>query len=78
MPRVITGPTETVRQLAGQLPDQVFYLSVVVKQTYRIDPRGRCVLAETQLPLQEDVTYEDEEEELVSVRHRSAAFQAPD
>lgn len=66
MPRVITGPTETVRQLSGQLPDQIFYLSVVVKQTYRIDPRGRCVLAETQLPLQEDVTYEDEEEELVS------------
>ncbi len=60
---MITAPSPTVRQVSGALPNKGAILSVLVKRTYQIDPRGRCVPADVQLPLQEEVVYEDEAEE---------------
>lgn len=65
-PQVITAPGQTVRQVSGELPDKGPILSVLVKRTYQIDPRGRCVRAAVQLPLQEEVAYADEAEEEIS------------
>jgi hypothetical protein len=62
----ITSPAETVRQVSGQLPGQGYFLSVIAKRTYRMDPRGRCVLAPTQLPLREEIAYEENSDELVA------------
>lgn len=64
-PVTVSAPSETVRQISGSLPDSGSSLSALAKRTYRIDARGRCVLSDVQLPLQEDVIYEDEAEELV-------------
>lgn len=49
------GPTETERQLTGPYPDGQFSLSVLAKRTYRLARDGRCVPADQQVPLSENL-----------------------
>src|SRR5262249_21322990 len=61
----ITEPTMTVRQLPVLGPDGQWMLSVLAKRTYRLFDSGRCVLAEEQLPLQEEILTDPADPELV-------------
>lgn len=65
MAPTITSPTDTVKQLSGRLASDEIVLAVLAKRTYRIERSGRCVVAEKQLPLQEDVVYGDDAKELI-------------
>lgn len=65
MASVATAPGPTLQQVSARLPNEGFALSVLAKRTYRIDQRGRCELADEQLPLQQEVVYADEGQDLV-------------
>ncbi len=51
---VIETPSATARQVSGMDADSRYFLSVLVKRTYRLGPDGRCTLAEEQSPLREE------------------------
>jgi hypothetical protein len=76
MSLAITAPCAGVQQISGRLPDQGHVLAVLAKRTYRIDARGRCALADEQLPLQQDVVYADDAQELVAADTDMVHFKA--
>ncbi|AKT42714.1 DUF2169 family type VI secretion system accessory protein [Chondromyces crocatus] len=51
----ITSPSPTTLQISATDPEGRWILSVLTKRTYTIEPSGRCVLADEQLPLQGDI-----------------------
>lgn len=62
----ITSPCDTVEQVSGKLPNEGSVLAVLAKRTYIIDQRGRCIPADVQLPLQQQVVFGDEGQDLVA------------
>jgi hypothetical protein len=54
----VTNPSATTRQVSTREGEDKFALVVLAKRTYEIKTDGRSVLAETQVPLIEEPTYE--------------------
>jgi hypothetical protein len=51
----LTRSSPTARQVSAYDPENRFIVSVLAKRTYHIEPNGRCVPAEEQMPLVNDV-----------------------